>query len=323
MAAAGERAALRVRGGRRGSLVAGVLVALLAAEAGHEAFGIGGSGLDTFFDQGVHDFLFFAAAGLCFLRAATVKAARGAWTMIGLSLLTSAFGELVWSVFYAGESPAPFPTAADGFWLAYYPLVGVGLALLVRDRIEGFELDRWIDGLAAALIVATPAVAYVFQPVLEESHHGTTLGRAIELTYPIGDILVLGAVTGIFALTAWRPGRMWLLLGLGLATFAIVDSVNAVQTIRGIYPQGTYDYVWSAAMLLIAYAAWQPDPPRAPPVHLVGWREVALPIACQLVAAGIQVYGIFHHIPDSERVVTSAILLLVVVQLWVTRPREP
>ena len=56
--------------------------------------------------------------------------------------------------------------------------------------------------------------------------------------------------------------------------------------------------------------------------RLTGWREVALPIGCQFAAGAVQVYGLFHEIPHSERIITLAILGLVVVQLWVTRPRS-
>jgi hypothetical protein len=299
-----------------------VLGLLLLCEAAVEALGVGGSSVHRAFDDWVHDVLFFAAAGLCLARAAKIEAGREAWGFIGLALLAFAIGELTWSILYSTRDPVPFPTVSDAFWLAYFPLVAVGLVFLVRDRIDGFELHRWIDGVAGALIVATPAVALVFTPDVENAQYGSTLGRAIELAYPIGDILVVGAVVGTFALTAWRPGRTWLLLGFGLIMFAAVDSVNSVQTIEGIDPHGSYDFVWTAGALIIAYAAWQPYPPREPPVHLTGWREVALPICCQVIAAGIQFFGLFHPIPTTERVMSLAVLILVLVQLWVGRPRS-
>ena len=95
-----------------------------------------------------------------------------------------------------------------------------------------------------------------------------------------------------------------------------------MQTIEGIHPETNYDFVWTAGALIIAYAAWQPYPPRERPVHFIGWREVALPMCCQVIAASIQIYGLFHKIPTSERVMSIAVLALVLVQLWVGRPRS-
>src|SRR5206468_9667615 len=97
---------------------------------------------------------------------------RWAWTMVGLALLANAVGELVFGIFYADIDPEPFPTVADAFWLAYFPLAIAGLAFLVHDRVEGLELHCWIDGIAVALIVATPAVALIYEPVLEEAEEG-------------------------------------------------------------------------------------------------------------------------------------------------------
>jgi hypothetical protein len=55
---------------------------------------------------------------------------------------------------------------------------------------------------------------------------------------------------------------------------------------------------------------------------LVGWKAIVLPATCQLIAAGIQLYILFfHEIPESERVIALLIMALVLVQLWVSRPR--
>lgn len=300
-----------------------MLAVLFGAEALHELTGLGGSGLDGFFNVGVFNVLILGAAGLCALRAATVENLRAAWTLIALALASFAIGSLIWSVHYADAEPQPFPTLTDAFWLGYYAFAIAGLALLARDRIIGFDLQRWIDGVAVALIAATPLVALVLQPAVEEGEVGTTLGRVVEIAYPLADILLLGAVLGIFALAGWRPGRTWLLLGAGLVVFGIADSISAAQVADGTFEFGDYNYLWTAGALLIAYAAWQPDPEPSRPAKLVGWKAIALPVTCQLIAAGIQIYVLAgHHIPETERVIAVLVMALVVVQLWVSRPQS-
>ena len=164
-------------------------------------------------------------------------------------------------------------------------------------------------------------MAFVLHPRLEEGEHGTTMGRIVEIAYPMADILLLGAVLGIFALAGWRPGRTWLLLGAGLVVFGIADTISAAQFVDGTFEFGEYNYLWMAGAMLIAYASWQPDPEPSRPAKLVGWKAIVLPVTCQLIAAGIQIYVLMgHHIPESERVIAVLVMALVVVQLWVSRP---
>ena len=300
----------------------GLLLFLFAAEALHELIGFGGSGLDRFFNWGVFNFLILTSAGICLLRAVTVERLRRAWVLMGLSLVSFGIGSVIWSVHYAELHPEPFPTATDAFWLAYYVFAIGGLVLLARDRIVGFDLQRWIDGVAVALIAATPLVAVVLQPAVEEGTQGTTLARIVEFAYPIADILLLGAVLGVFALAGWRPGRTWLVLGAGLVLFGIADSISAVQLVDGTFEFGEYNYLWTSGALLIAYAAWLPDPLPTRTVPLVGWKAIALPVTCQLIAGGIQIYVLFAgELANSERVIALLILALVLVQLVVSRPR--
>ena len=113
----------------------------------HDLVGAGGNGLDTFFDHGVHNFLLGVSAAACLVRAWTAERGRLAWTMIGLSLAAFTIGDVVAAVFYSGVPNLSSATIADVFWLAYYPLVIAGLAFMIRDRIEGFDLHRWIDGI--------------------------------------------------------------------------------------------------------------------------------------------------------------------------------
>jgi hypothetical protein len=310
----GHRTATRV--------LCSVLALLFAAEALHELTGLGGSGLDGFFNKFVFNLLILGAGSICLLRAATLEPLRAAWALIGLSLVSFAIGSVIWSAHYADLEPQPFPTITDAFWLACYPLTIAGLALLARDRIIGFDLQRWIDGVAVALIAATPLVGLVLQPMVEEGEEGTTLARVVEFAYPVADILLLGALLGVFALAGWRPGRTWLLLAAGIAVFGIADAISAVEFVDGTFEFGDYNYLWTAGALLIAFASWQPDPRPSRPAELVGWKAIVLPVTCQLIAAGIQLYILFgHEIPESERVIALLIMALVVVQLWVSRPR--
>jgi hypothetical protein len=249
----------------------GVLAILFVAEGIYELTGFGGADLGKLFNDVIFNILILASGAICLLRAASIGRLRGAWTLMGLSLISFGVGSVIWSIHYADVDPQPFPTVSDAFWLSYYGFAIAGLVLLARDRIIGFDLQRWIDGVAVALIAATPLVALVLQPMVEHGHQGTTLARFVEFAYPALDILLLGGLLGVFALAGWRPGRTWMLLGVGLILFGIADSISAVQFVNGTFQFGDYNYLWTGGALLIAYSAWQPDPQASRTVRLVGW----------------------------------------------------
>jgi hypothetical protein len=301
-------------------LLWGVLALLVIAWACHEGFGLGGSATDDLFRVWIADVVLWAAALLCLGGALAERRGRTAWTLVAAGLASWALGDTIWSIRFE-HSTIPATSISDVFWIAWYPLAITGLALLVRDRVPRFELHRWIDGVAVMLIVATPLVALIIQPVTERS--GATAGAdAIQLAYVLLDTVILGAVVGVYALMGWRPGRMWLLLGLGLCVLALGDSVYSVQVLAHNYHVGgEFDVTWAAGALLVAYAAWEPHPGRIEARRVSGWRAIALPVTAQTLAIAIQIYAYFHEVPSSERLLTVLVLLIAVVQIVVTRPR--
>jgi hypothetical protein len=138
-------------------------------------------------------------------------------------------------------------------------------------------------------------------------------------------MLLIGSIVGVFALMAWRPGKVWLYLGLGCSIMAAADAVFAVQEARGIASGNGYTFLWTAGAVLIAYAAWVPPPSAVrAPSDLTGWRAIALPLAVQLLAVCVQVYLLVAGLEVSitDRIVTIAVLLIASLQIVVSRPRE-
>ena len=210
-------------------------------------------------------------------------------------------------------------------WLAWYPLIAIGIFYLIRVRVPQFELHRWMDGIAVTLLVIAVGFALVVQPVTE---HKTVDGLAtfVAFLYPVLDVLLIGAILGVYGLLNWRPDTMWVLVGLGVMSTSVADAVFAVQEAqaRAVVSSNNYNFIWSAGALLLALAAWV----RAPEadenaVVAVGMRAVALALFAQVLAIAIQVYAIFHEVGKSERIVTIVVLVVASAQIVLTRPRRP
>ena len=294
-----------------------VLVALYAA---HQGLGLGGRGVDGLFDDWINDGLLWCAAVACLVGALRARRSRAAWLLVALALASWAVGDTIWSIRFGVAAAAPSTSISDVFWLAWYPLIVAALALLVRDRVPGFELHRWIDGVAVMLLLATPWVALFLQPVAEHSS-ATGLAVVLDFAYPLGDAVLVGAILGVFALMAWRPGRMWLALGVALTVMGVADAIYSVQALGHSHDRGVYDAAWAGAAILVAYAAWQPHPGRLERREVTGWSAIALAIAAQALAVSIQTYAIFDEVPRSERILTVIVLLIATIQIVVSRPR--
>jgi diguanylate cyclase len=294
---------------------------LVAGEAVHELFNVGGA--SGFFDEWLPDAVVVVAAVLCLARAAGEPRGRLAWLAFGLGLACWSAASVLWSLRYGGEQNPPYPTVSDALWLLWYPFTGIGVALLIRQHVTRFELHRWIDGVAVMLIVLAGGFALVLQSVAE--HTGQReFATIVDFSYPVLDMILVGSILGVFGLMAWRPGKVWALLGFGCVIMAIADAIAAVQEARGISSGNGYTFVWTVGASLIAYAAWLPPfPVREPPSAMVGWRAIALPLAVQLLAVGVQLYLLIAGLEVSitDRVVTIAVLLIASLQIVVSRPR--
>ena len=192
-------------------------------------------------------------------------------------------------------------------------------------RVPQFELHRWMDGIAVTLLVLAAGFALVIQPATEHKTVGT-LAAVVAFVYPVLDVLLIGAVLGVYGLLGWKPDTMWLLDRLGHR-----QHVRRRCRLRGAGGRGacrrvsanSYNFVWTAGALLLALAAWAGSPEADANAEVVtGMRAVALALFAQALAIGIQLYAIFREVGRSERIVTIVVLVVASVQIILTRPRR-
>ena len=125
----------------------------------------------------------------------------------------------------------------------------------------------------------------------------------------------------------WRswvgaPGRCGPRSAAGFATLALADAIYSVDVLGHSYNAETsFDAVWLAGMMLVAYAAWLPHPGKLEPVRVSGWKAVALPLAAQAFAIIVQLISIVVEVPPSASILTIVVLLIAMVQIVITRPR--
>jgi hypothetical protein len=300
-----------------------VLAGGVIIEAVHElTLPPGSSAADPLIDDWLHDTLILVSAGVCAAGARRHTRNRRAWACIAAALLCVGLGEVVWGLLYENTDAAiSYPNPADPFYLASYPLFAAGLIVIVRGRVPSIELPRWLDGLVILLVVATPMVALVLQPVLRDAP-ADRLGQIVTVLYPLGDLLLIGVLLGAVPMMSWRVDASWILLGAGLLCLTVGDSAYAVAALGATYQDDEpYDFLWSAGSVTIAATAWLPTGQTRPRSPVVGWPAIVLPLGAQLFAIGTQIYGWFFELPRTERLLTIAVLGIGVAQIIISRPR--
>jgi two-component system cell cycle response regulator len=275
----------------------------------HTVAGVAPAG--QWIELGVYHAALAACVAACLLRGLRGgRAARG-WLFLGLALAAWTLADVYWQIWLRDSNTIPSP--ADAGYLAVYPLAYAGVLLLARARGGAVGVARWLDGVIGGLAVASVAAAIVVSAVTD-AFGGDTIENVTNLAYPLGDGILLALIVGSLAVTGWRLGRMWLLMTLGLAVFAAADSAYLYLVATGTYNGGLVDCGWPVAILIIAWAAWQPDPP-AHPRQLEGLRGLVLPAAFGALALGVLVYDHGTRVDVLAVVLATASVIAVMARM--------
>jgi two-component system cell cycle response regulator len=180
----------------------------------------------------------------------------------------------------------------------------VGMVLLVKSRLHGLTRIAVVEALVAALGITSVAAALVFGGLVKDG--GESLPA--NLAYFFGDLVLLGLVVAVLALTGWRPGRSWSLLGAGVGLGALVDGFFLWEQATGtdLYAAPVAS-LWPTSALLIAFAAWRAaESPRRSSVE--GLRTIG--IACGFAAAAMAVLLVNVAVPVNALALILAKLTL-------------
>ncbi len=261
----------------------------LAALLAQGVLGSPADRLDGFFGSWVYDGVILASAVLCLLRAVLVRRERAGWAFLAAALLAWSAGEIHWTL-SPDSAESTGPGVSDWLELSFYPLSYVAIVLMVRSRLRGASARLWLDGVLGALGAACVAAVLLFEPLIGASAEPGTL-LLTDVAYPIGDLLLLAVVVGVFGLTGWRPGRSWTVIGAGFVATAIADGLFVYQATLGSYVDGSLiDALWPASTLLLGWAAWVADGERRV-AETTGARALVVPALSTLTGLAVLVTG--------------------------------
>ncbi len=244
---------------------------------------------------------------------------RAAWTAmtIGFVLWTSA--EIIWAFYTLADTTSPFPSLADGAYLAYMPIMAGALLLFPSGRSWRHQTGVVLDGLiltGSFLVIAWLAVLRS----VWNSDADNPLEFGVTLAYPAGAFLVLSV--GFLVLLRVAAGlRVTLALILAaLVCDALAETLWVYMTHTTSYTNGTLPdilTVGGALLIIVALVAANhatSDVPAAntPPGRFALW----LPLVPLAVAAVVVAFA------DRDAVLEAPVVVIVAVLIVATLIRQ-
>jgi signal transduction histidine kinase len=170
------------------------------------------------------------------------------WLLFALGNLFFAVADIIFNILV---NP-PVPSVADGFYLAGYPLLAVGLLMLLFSSGGHRRLAALAD--AAILTCAFILLQWVFWI---DTITGSGASRAVTAAYPLMDVVLLAGLAGFFVSGAWRTPS-FLLLVASIVLLLVSDEVYGVSP--SSYRSGSWiDSGWLLSYVLWAGAALHPS----------------------------------------------------------------
>lgn len=258
--------------------------------------------------------LLYLLAGALVLGAVVVALALGRvpnrlpWVLLTGGMLSWLVGDVVWTWFDLVAGTDPFPSVADLFYLAGYPLVAAGLAVLVRRRTGGaVHRASLLD--AAVLTTGLGLVTWVFMVVPTAAGATDVLDRVVSTAYPVLDLVLLSLSVRLL-LTFGGRSVSFRALGGSMIALLGADVVFAMFELYGLAWGGRASELgYLLSYTLLAVAALHPTVAEVdrtavePALTLTRGRLVVL-AGASLLAPGVQLATAATGV-DGQLVVTA------------------
>lgn len=178
------------------------------------------------------------------------------WFLIALSQLVTFLGNTTWSIFSVYLNQYPTFSIADIFYLAYYPLLAMGILYLSVDQInKNRKYQVLLDTGILIVSIALGLWAILITPILG-IHNENNLGIALSLSYVFLEIFLLFIL--FYFIFNWFGNvkkNPFILLALSVAALIITNIIYTYQSIYGSYvPGGFSDMGWLISYFLTALA---------------------------------------------------------------------
>ncbi|HVC87179.1 MAG TPA: HAMP domain-containing sensor histidine kinase [Gaiellaceae bacterium] len=178
---------------------------------------------------------------------------RPAWRLFAAGLLMEVVGDAIYGVYELElNREPPLPSIADVFYLGGYPLLALGIILILR-RLGG-QTSRAAILDSIVIFCAVLLVQWVF--FIEPYRHTTFASESQRITamaYPLADVLLLVGLAQLVLGPGGRTAAYRLLLA-SIGLWVVADEIYGLN-VNGYQAGSWLDALWLASYVLWAAAA--------------------------------------------------------------------
>jgi diguanylate cyclase (GGDEF)-like protein/PAS domain S-box-containing protein len=197
--------------------------------------------------------LFDLSGGLAIVAGVVINrpARKSPWLLLAAANLTFAVGQISFLVLTEIlKAKVPFPSIADAFYLATYPLYAAGMLIFIWSRSPDRDRRSLIDALTLTVGLALLSWIYLILPYVHNPGL-SWLQKSVAIAYPLGDVLVLAMIARLIVPGAVRS-RSVQLLTLGTVGLLASDVSFGLEQLHGTFRSGSVvDLGWA-----VFYGAW-------------------------------------------------------------------
>ena len=160
--------------------------------------------------------------------------------------------EQIWQLYDHVWEGEPFPSEADIFYMASYPLITVFLFISLKPVIRKVPRNVWLFAAGLAFSILIPTFMAAYDDMFEEDSFPTI----IAVTYPIlTSIVLVPAIVGIMFLVKQGASLSWMLILFGFIIYGAADIFFLFIELDGAYYDGhPVDLLYLYTYILIIFA---------------------------------------------------------------------
>ncbi|MFN8622540.1 MAG: ATP-binding protein [Chloroflexota bacterium] len=179
---------------------------------------------------------------------------RRGWMLVSAALLSFGLGELVWTILQSQSDSPPFPSPAEAFYVAFIPLMLLGVLQVFQPNRLRHQTELLLDTLAAGLVAAALVWLVLLQPIINDSTAALD-AKLLLVLYPSSDLVLVIAVVLGFLGRSRLSTRPAVLFAAGMLAFLAADLAFAVGNLDETYASGQLtDLGWSLGAMLVAWS---------------------------------------------------------------------